>query len=784
MHNIRSPLVFVICLASQCCSLASRADVPGETAVRKMTSVCIHACKADLPDCTNALVLCSSLFSPTYDSDLEIDRRWRDSIARGSDGQKWIYRKWEDTSRSFSDNSPAASFERLLLRSAKCIASDCRNDPDSCFRAVDSLPLEKDLKRALGDAVFFFAFASVTDDWEKYAPLFKWHEEIITAAEPGERTALSCRLARLLAQWNPLERGLIKDRVRYFRRAKLLESCVSDEGTRKISSFWVRCASVERDCREKRKRALSASPTALSEYRSGRIDESGVFHEGTLAEKRELLSVCFESGIWSWIQAGCCESVAQFPLEIAQSFGMELSRHMNLPKEEQEEFLIAMDFFLSAENGDVSGYWERKAARKGKSESSSTQVRLPDPGRLAPYAVSDALRPDLARYGLSAGMFVQESPDEPGKTNELAYLLFKPKRGGRQVPLVLFVPGSGELGNDLSRQFRQRTIFEKVTSAEFQKKHPCYLLVIAPPEDAPDLCGRTEDWRPGRFQRPFLSALACIAHAQNAPSVDMDRIYATGLSYGGRSIYGLSFVAPHLFAACVPVSSGVFSPEDVREERPGNWWHLYNEGDYARHPDSIPRLEVFAARVRELGGDFRIGTYPAEGHNAWDAAWREDALWDWMFSKSLANERPALIGGARSAKPARVDRSLAGKVVCTASKAGADAKRGPERAADGLDATAYVSTVPMEAGDWWLCEFKEPVTGRIRIQTGWLDGTKRLSRGHVEVSKDGKLWSRAAGVSQKTGEASFQQRDPIRFVKLLVEPRTPEVLTLRELRLE
>ena len=124
------------------------------------------------------------------------------------------------------------------------------------------------------------------------------------------------------------------------------------------------------------------------------------------------------------------------------------------------------------------------------------------------------------------------------------------------------------------------------------------------------------------------------------------------------------------------------------------------------------------------------------------------------------------------------------EVVCTASKAGADAKRGPERAADGLDATAYVSAVPMEAGDWWMCEFKEPVTGRIRVQTGLVDGTRRLSRGHVEVSKDGKLWSRAASVSQKTGEASFQQRDPIRFVKLLAEPRSPEILTLREMRLE
>ena len=47
----------------------------------------------------------------------------------------------------------------------------------------------------------------------------------------------------------------------------------------------------------------------------------------------------------------------------------------------------------------------------------------------------------------------------------------------------------------------------------------------------------------------------------------------------------------------------------------------------------MSRLDAFADKVRKQGGDFRIGTFPNEGHNAWDAAWKEDAMWDWMFSK-------------------------------------------------------------------------------------------------------------------------------------------------------
>ena len=545
------------------------------------------------------------------------------------------------------------------------------------------------------------------------------------------------------------------------------------------------------DVRRQMDGLASISESELDAIKMGKLDADGQFVSYSLDEKLANLTervssyynrlhFLMASDSFRPVLSNSYETVNFYVRELAASGACS-------GRDDFVRLLDRIDYEKATRNNDMASYWKRHDSRLGVFSHSSSFGALDHDeakaSRLEPYVSSNQLDKELLRYHLVAGVFVQQDAFDIGTTNRLSYLLFAPKGGGK-VPLLLFVPGSGEMGFDLSKQFRQRTIFEKVTSAEFQKKHPCFLLVISPPEDCPDLCGYGPDMKPGKYQRPFLDALSAIIQAQKAPAVDTDRIYATGLSMGGRSIYGLSFVAPHLFAACAPVSSGVFSPEDVREERPGNWWHLYNEGDYARHPDSIPRLEAFAARVRELGGDFRIGTYPAEGHNAWDAAWREDALWDWMFSKSLANERIVSIGGPRSTKTAKVDRSLAGKVVCTASKAGADAKRGPERAADGLDATAYVSAAPMGPGDWWLCEFKEPMTGRIRVQTGLADGTRRLSRGHIEVSKDGKLWSRAASVSQKTGEASFQQRDPIRFVKLLVEPRTPEVLTLRELRLE
>ena len=50
---------------------------------------------------------------------------------------------------------------------------------------------------------------------------------------------------------------------------------------------------------------------------------------------------------------------------------------------------------------------------------------------------------------------------------------------------------------------------------------------------------------------------------------------------------------------------------------------------------------------------------------------------------------------------------------------------------------------------------------------------QQFPKGRVEVSVDGRVWSRTGTVSQKTGVCAFQQRTGIRFLRLLPEPRLP-----------
>ena len=413
------------------------------------------------------------------------------------------------------------------------------------------------------------------------------------------------------------------------------------------------------------------------------------------------------------------------------------------------------------------------------------------PGRLETYDTTPELRRQMARFDLTAGWFRRDSlPPEAEyycnpagcPVDELPYLLFSPKRGRKPVPMVLYFGGTGEHGTNLVDQFRQTTVFEKVTSPEFQKRHPCYVFAPMLPKG-----GVIRSALPGNVSALAAlinDALYAVAGSLNSPPVDTNRFYLTGLSYGGVVAFELPCAFPGRFAASVPVSC-FQSAFMIPKTQPGNYWLLYNESAY-RTPVAKQTLADLAQTIKERGGDFRHSTFPDAGHDAWSKAWREDRVWDWMFSKT-ADGRPvaaASAGGPRPASPGRPAAAFLEGVVCAASQPGADAGSGPERAADSLEATCYVSAGPMKRGDWWMIEFPEPVTGQIAVQSGTREGAGRLSAGRVEVSRDGRFWNRAAPFSRTTGSCAFTQRSPIRYLRVLPEPAKPEVLTLREIGVE
>jgi predicted peptidase len=273
-----------------------------------------------------------------------------------------------------------------------------------------------------------------------------------------------------------------------------------------------------------------------------------------------------------------------------------------------------------------------------------------------PLSVAAEAKAEMARYSLKA----YENRDA---TNVVKGLLFTPKPVGMNaLPMVVYIPGKGEIG-EIEGHFRQRAIFDRVTSAEFQEKYPCFLLALTPPASATTILGGMPG-HPTGLQKALRDFVLDICRMQTKPKVDLNRLYVTGFSYGGMGAYALAQHFPGTFSAVVPIAALPPLPEYVSREHPGNWWHFHNEGDYSAHGVDSQAIDEFAKLVNGAGGDFRVGTFPAEGHDAWTKAWRENAVWDWMFSKSLNGSVKQLTKKGRNAEPVPLSLSSA---VCTAS---------------------------------------------------------------------------------------------------------------------
>lgn len=348
-----------------------------------------------------------------------------------------------------------------------------------------------------------------------------------------------------------------------------------------------------------------------------------------------------------------------------------------------------------------------------------------------------------------------------------ACLLYSPRGTSRPLPMVVSIPGRGELGEDVTRQFNQRRIFDIVLSNEFQKKRPCHLLAISPPASLGSFVGGAVG-TPNRPQRrAVLMMRKAIAQNGGYTPVDTSRLYITGFSFGGDAATRTAILNPGVFAADVSIGGLIPPTEFVSEEAPGCYWYICNEGeDVAKSPvmDSIKELQQ---HVNELGGEFRISVFPAVGgHDAWNAAWREESIWEWMFSKRLPARGEAKKSSVTAANARdEVPLSLEG-AVCTASVSAIDEEHCESRPLDGLAGTYFEPASGFGRQDWWQVELKDPVSGRVKVETGDSFGAKTLKSGYVEFSRNGRTWRRGGSFSRESGRCEFRTQTQFQFLRI------------------
>lgn len=213
----------------------------------------------------------------------------------------------------------------------------------------------------------------------------------------------------------------------------------------------------------------------------------------------------------------------------------------------------------------------------------------------------------------------------------MPYRLFQPVAAGK-LPLVVFLHGSGGLGDDNEKQLGLGNIFgtRVWVLPENQRRFPCY--VVAPQTDRGwiryDLSKQPAQELPGLGDGNRL-ALEIVDRLCHEFPIDQSRIYVTGQSMGGAGTWNMIAYRPKLFAAAV-ICCGSISTEDGTGAIGTPLWNFHGDSDKAV-PVSVSSDRI-AAR-RKAGGRPLYTEYAGVDHNSWQWAYTEPELVKWVFAQ-------------------------------------------------------------------------------------------------------------------------------------------------------
>lgn len=201
-----------------------------------------------------------------------------------------------------------------------------------------------------------------------------------------------------------------------------------------------------------------------------------------------------------------------------------------------------------------------------------------------------------------------------GKEDEtkVDYLLFVPGQydGKAKLPLMLFLHGAGERGDDLE-------LVKKWGPPKIVADRKDFPFVVASPQ-----CKSGKRW-------DAAAMVALVEDLARRLKVDRKRIYVTGLSMGGYGSWDLMARYPRLFAAGVPICGGGDpTTADALKQIP--IWVFHGDKDTAV---PLSRSQQMVDAISEAGGDKATLTiYPGVGHNSWSATYANEKVYDWLLS--------------------------------------------------------------------------------------------------------------------------------------------------------
>jgi predicted peptidase len=214
---------------------------------------------------------------------------------------------------------------------------------------------------------------------------------------------------------------------------------------------------------------------------------------------------------------------------------------------------------------------------------------------------------------VAASTTVKVKGDAGDRDVTLRYWLYLPDeydaKASAKWPLVLFLHGSGERGDDLEKV----KVHGPPKLAGEGKSFP---FVLVSPQ-----CPAGSRWNADELSK-LVDALA------NTYRIDRERLYVTGLSMGGGGTWSLVASNPDKFAAAMPIC-GRGELEAVEKLAKTPTWIFIGGKDRA---ETVQNCHDMAAALKKAGCDSKLTLYPDLPHDCWTVTYNNPEIYDWLLS--------------------------------------------------------------------------------------------------------------------------------------------------------
>lgn len=196
------------------------------------------------------------------------------------------------------------------------------------------------------------------------------------------------------------------------------------------------------------------------------------------------------------------------------------------------------------------------------------------------------------------------------------YVLYTPdgyKDSKDDFPLIVFLHGAGERGEDLSMVSVNGPL-------QYIKEGNKIDAVILAPQ-----CPEGVYWQPHEVA-------ALVKKVIEEQRIDENRVYLTGLSMGGYGVWATGGEYPELFAAMAPVCGAIYRPiyRNVSNIIEMPIWVFHGALDDVVSPENSNKM---VRTLKEAGSKVKYTIYPLANHNSWTETYNNPELYKWMLAQ-------------------------------------------------------------------------------------------------------------------------------------------------------